>query len=73
MFKIHRYASLFQTSSCFSSGDHSGVVYTCIASRDWIKDSQLLSHISVYYICIYALHWDENKEMEYSNGEGHVE
>lgn len=47
------------------------VVYTYIASRDWIKDSRLF--FTVYYICIYALRRNENKEMEDSNGEGHVE
>ena len=39
----------------FFNGDHSGVVYTYIASRNWIKDSQLLSHISQCTIYAYML------------------
>ena len=52
---IHRYTSLFHTSSCLFYGDHSVVVYTYIASRNWIKDSQLLSHISQCTIYAYML------------------
>lgn len=37
------------------SGEHSGVVYTYIASCDWIKDSQLLIHISQCTIYAYVL------------------
>lgn len=39
----------------FFYGDHSGVVYTYIASRNWITDSQLLSHISQCTIYAYML------------------
>lgn len=39
----------------FFYGDHSGVVYTYIASRSWIKDSQLLSHISQCTIYAFML------------------
>lgn len=52
---IHHYNLWFQTPAFFS-GDHSGVVYTYIASHNWIKDSQLLSNISQCTIYAYMLY-----------------
>lgn len=44
---IHRYTSFFSDFFLLFSGDHSGVVYTYIASRDWIKDSHI-SRCTIY-------------------------